>query len=50
MIENVKRMQVERVGHVQVLNVGDGMISLTEKDMKRVIEKVQKTNFVWCLL
>lgn len=50
MIENVKRMPVERVGHVQVLNVGDGMISLTEKDMKRVIEKGQKTNFVWCLL
>lgn len=50
MIENVKRMPVERVGHVQVLNVGEGMISLTAKDMKRVIKKVQKTNFVWCLL
>lgn len=51
MIADVKRMPVvERVGHVQVLNVGEGIISLTEKGMRRVMEKVQKTNFAWCLL
>lgn len=46
MIEDVKRMPVvETVGHVQVLNVAEGMISLTEKGMRSVIEKVQKTSF-----
>ena len=40
MIEDVKRMPVvESVGHVQVPNVAEGMISLTEKGMRSVLQR-----------